>query len=78
MYKDRQHLMELNLQAELLAGQENDLPVYLATYSSQEQIIDVWRTSITEWLPLAFSPRNFGPEFIEYLTNYFRGLGRHQ
>ncbi len=76
MYKDRQHLMELSLQAELLTGQENDVPVYLATYSSQEQITSVWKTSVKEWLPFAFSPRNFGPEFIEYLTNYFRGLGQ--
>lgn len=76
MYKDRQHLMELNLQAELLTGQENDVPVYLATYLGQEQITSLWKTSVKEWLPLAFSPRNFGPEFIEYLTKYFQNLGQ--
>lgn len=76
MYKDRQHLVELNLQAELLTRQENDPPVFLATYDSRKQIVCAWQTSVKEWIPLVFTPRNFGPEFIEYLTNYFRSLGR--
>lgn len=76
MYKDRQHLVELNLQAELLTGKESDPPVFLATYDNKRQVISAWQTSVKEWIPLVFTPRNFGPEFVEYLTNYFRGLGR--
>lgn len=76
MYKDRQHLLELNLQAELLVGKENDPPVFLATYDAQHQVIGIWETSVKEWIPFAFIPSNFGQEFIENLTNYFRGLGQ--
>lgn len=75
MYKDRQHLFELNLQGELLMDQECDPPVYLATYNSQtKKIVSVWRTSVKEWLPLPFSPRNFGQAFVDHLTKYFEGL----
>lgn len=74
MYKDRQHLMELNLQAELLSGEENNPPIFIATYDDQGRVVNVWATSVKEWLPFAFSPRNFGPEFVEYLTKYFQGL----
>lgn len=76
MYKDRQHLVELNLQAELLTRKENDPPVFLATYDNQEQVVGAWQTSVKEWIPLVFTPRNFGPEFIEYLTGYFKNLRR--
>lgn len=76
MYKDRQHLVELNLQAELLTGQENDPPVFIATYDNQGQIVSAWQTSVKEWIPLVFTPSNFGQEFVEHLTEYFRGLGR--
>lgn len=76
MYKDRQHLLELNLQAELTSGKENDPSVFLVTYDNQEQIIGAWQTSVKEWIPLVFTPRNFGPEFVEYLTGYFKNLGR--
>lgn len=76
MYKDRQHLVELNLQAELLSGQENDPPVFLVTYDSQKRVISAWQTSVKEWIPFVFSPRNFGPEFIEYLSGYFKSLVR--
>lgn len=74
MYKDRQHLFELNLQAELLTGKQQNPPVYLATYLDQKTLTGVWKTSVKEWLPMPFSPRNFGPAFIEHLTKYFQGL----
>ena len=76
MYKDRQHLVELNLQAELLVGQENDPPVFLVTHDDKGQVVSARQTSVKEWIPLVFTPRNFGPEFVEHLTNYFRGLRR--
>lgn len=72
MYKDRQHLMELNLQAELMMNQENDPPVFLVTHDD-EKIVNAWQTSVKEWIPSVFTPRNFGPEFVEYLTDYFQG-----
>ena len=78
MYKDRQHLAELNLQAELLDGQKNDPPIFLATYNNHKQIVSVWQTSVKEWIPLVFSPRNFGPEFVKYLTSYFQNLKNNQ
>lgn len=78
MYKDRQHLLELNLQAELLTGEENNPPVFLATYDAQRRVTRAWETSVKEWLPFPFIPRAFGKEFIENLTNYyqFQGHGR--
>jgi cytidine deaminase len=71
MYKDRQHLIELNLQQELLLDEERDPKVYLATHK-QREIIRFWQTSIKEWLPFAFTPRNFGPEFIKRLEKYYQ------
>lgn len=66
MYKDRQHLLELNLQAELLTGREQDPVIYLATSKG-----NVVTTTVKEWLPLPFNPRNFGPEFVNHLTKYY-------
>lgn len=76
MYRDRQHLMELNLQQELLTGVEKDPPVYLLTYDDSG-IVQGWKTSIKQWLPFAFTPRNFGQEAIERLTNYNKKLAKH-
>ncbi len=78
MYKDRQHLLELNLQAELLTGKENDPSVTLATYNAQRQVTAAWQTSVKEWIPFPFIPREFGQEFIENLTNYFQSQGRRR
>jgi len=72
MYKDRQHLLELNFQVELLNGKEVDPPVYLMTYQKDtKNIVAIWKTSVKEWMPDVFTPRNFGPEFVKYLTKYF-------
>jgi len=76
MYKDRQHLLSLNLQAELLAGEENDPPVFLATYDEEHKVTGLWQTSVKQWLPLPFTSRNFGQEHINFLTNYYKGLER--
>ncbi|MDO8520489.1 MAG: hypothetical protein Q7S52_00020 [bacterium] len=72
MYKDRQHLVELNLQQELLSGKEKNPPVYLFTYRNAVEITGVWKTSVKEWIPMVFTPRNFGEEFVKYLTTYFK------
>ncbi|MDA2922482.1 hypothetical protein MYX07_04430 [Patescibacteria group bacterium AH-259-L07] len=71
MYKDRQHLFELNLDAELLLDKEQDPPVYLITYKD-DCITGAWKTSVKEWLPIPFSPRSFGPEFIAHHTEYLK------
>ncbi len=82
MYKDRQHLLELNLQGELMAGEERNPPVHLLTFDAskighfsrllEDALIGAWRTSVKEWLPFPFSPRNFGPEFLKHLTDYYQ------
>ena len=71
MYRDRQHLLEFNLYGELLEGKERDPPVYLVT-TINGQISRVLQTSVKEWLPLPFSPRNFGPEFVRKLEEALR------
>lgn len=90
MYKDRQHLLELNVQAELLLGrdslgreQDQDPPVYLATYDGEfhrrlKKVVvkKLWATSVKEWLPFAFTPKNFGPEFVSHLTKYYQSKPR--
>jgi hypothetical protein len=86
MYKDRQHLMELNLQGELMSGDPRDPQVHLITYdeSNYEKngrlfegaLAGVWTTSVKEWLPFPFSPANFGPEFVKRLTDYYKKKDR--
>jgi len=72
IYKDRQHLMEMTLYTGLL----NDFPeynplVHLATVDPvQGRITGSWRTTVHDWLPLAFSPRAFGPEYLKTLTEW--------
>ena len=72
MYKDRQHLLEFNLQGELVEGNEKDPPVFLVSHDEEGKIVQVGKTSVKEWIPLAFSPANFGDEFVKYLGGYHR------
>lgn len=74
MYKDRQHLLEMNLQGELLSDKERDPIVYLATYNPKSGKTALWKTSVKKWLPLPFSPRNFGPEFVVSLKRYYKNI----
>ena len=83
MYKDRQHLAELVVQAELLSGRECDPDVFLMTYDGEhfrrtKKIVHraTWTTSAKEWIPFVFTPKNFGPEFVEHLTAYYKSKGR--
>lgn len=72
MYKDRQHLHELNLQQELLLEKEINPPVYLVTYKDDgENITGFWHTNVKEWIPMCFSAGKFGPEFTKQLKKYF-------
>ncbi len=63
MYKDRQHLLELNLQQELVMGKEVNPPVYMDGGA-------IWVTSVKQWLPYPFSARNFTD--LEELTKYYK------
>jgi hypothetical protein len=77
MYKDRQHLLELNLEGELVSGKEVDPPVYLINYDVfRYQPVKAWQTSVKEWLPFPFSPLNLGSDFVKYLTTYFQAQSR--
>jgi cytidine deaminase len=72
MYKDRQHLLEFNLQCELLMDKEQDTPVYLATFAPDgKTILDSWQTTVKEWLPFPFYARAFGQEFLDKLKKYY-------
>jgi cytidine deaminase len=58
MYRDRQHLHDFNLQAELVTGREQDPVVYLATVDSN-RVTGLWQTTVKLWLPNPFNPRKF-------------------
>ena len=73
MYKDRQHLLELNLQGELVADREIDPPVYLGTFC-EDTVRNIWRTSVKEWLPFPFTARNFTN--LEEIAAKFKGFDR--
>jgi cytidine deaminase len=76
MYKDRQHLLELNLQQELLLGEDRDPTVFLATYDLHDDHAmgpvagRIWRTTVKEWLPFPFTARNFMD--LGAMTAYFK------
>ncbi len=77
MYKDRQHLLELNFQQECVTGKTSDPLVYLMTYeveSGNPKIKTIRATNVKKWLPYAFSPANFGNEFIEHAKTEFKKL----
>jgi len=78
MYKDRQHLLELNFQQECLVGGKVDPAVYLVTFqeinsSRNFEITKFWRTTVKTWLPYPFTPSAFGQDFIDYATQKFKG-----
>ena len=67
MYRDRQRLLEAALDTELLIGEPCNPEVLLVTVDMFDvsKITGAWRTTVKEWLPFPFSPRNFGSEFLE-------------
>lgn len=76
MYKDRQHLFELNMQQELLSGKKQDPKVYLVSQKERGSIGSVWQTTVKEWLPYSFSAQNFGADFLEELKKYYQEKSR--
>ncbi|MBI4087518.1 MAG: hypothetical protein HY434_01675 [Candidatus Liptonbacteria bacterium] len=72
MYKDRQHLMELNYEGEIVSGTRNDPPVHLVACDGNLDVVGAWETTLEAWLPLPFTPRNFmNPDAME---KYYKGL----
>lgn len=71
MYRDRQRLLSAVIRRELLTGKRYDLPVRLFTHTNGK-LTGAWKTSAEEWLPLPFSPRNFGLEFLGDYTAYLK------
>lgn len=76
MYMDRQHSVEYKLQGELDSGHEKNPPVFLVGHDGKGKVTTVHKTSIDEWLPFAFHPRNFGPEFLQFLGDFYKGRGK--
>lgn len=72
LYRDRQALLAINLDQELLLGQEINPRVTLATYNKQKEIAGVWHTTVKDMLPLPFTPKNFGPDFMAHLKQKTR------
>lgn len=70
-YRDRQCLLEFAIDRELLTGKRYDPPVRLFTHANGK-LTGAWKTSAEEWLPLPFSPRNFGSEFLAGYTAYLK------
>jgi cytidine deaminase len=71
MYKDRQHLLELNLEQELLLGMEYDPTVFLATYDGEDgKPRTIWQTTAKEWLPFPFAAKNFMN--LDAMAEYFK------
>lgn len=70
-YRDRQHLLGYHLRCEAVLGEESDPPVYLFRVSDKK-IVGAWETSVKQWLPHPFSPKNFGVEFMKHFCTYCR------
>jgi hypothetical protein len=64
MYKDRQHLSELNIDGEVLSGKENNPPVHLFTPTR------AWTASLKETLPFPFVVTAFGDDFVNTYRNW--------
>lgn len=62
MYKDRQHLLELNAQAEQFCQAKMDPPVFLFD-SRDGQFVSMYKTNVKQWLPFAFVPQAFNNNF---------------
>ncbi|MEK7618959.1 MAG: hypothetical protein AAB416_01800 [Patescibacteria group bacterium] len=74
LYRDRQCLAEFSLECELVTDKESgNTPVELYTHTEQG-ISGAWTTTLAEWLPLPFTPRSFGQEFLEGYTTYLKNL----
>ncbi|HLD39478.1 MAG TPA: hypothetical protein VJB05_04165 [archaeon] len=63
MYKDRQHLLELNIDGEMLSGQERNPPIFLVSFKNE--VTGMWGARLKETMPFPFMVTAFGDEFID-------------
>lgn len=66
-YRDRQHLLEFHL----ASGKEGKPEIYLFR-TKNKKIVGAWQTDHQEWLPMPFSPTNFGKEFMTGFRAYHK------
>lgn len=72
LYRDRQRVCEFVFECELVTGKSYlELPIQLFTHENNE-LTGAWQTSINEWLPLPFTPRSFGDEFLKRYAAYLK------
>ena len=71
MYRDRQRLLSMVIEKQLLTRRKCDPPVHLFTYLGNS-ITGAWKTTAKKWLPLPFSPLNFGGEFLQNYKKYLK------
>ena len=62
MYKDRQHLLEFNIEVEQFCQKEINPPVFLFD-SRDGQLVNIYKTTIKQWLPIPFLPLAFDNNF---------------
>lgn len=77
MYRDRQRLLEMMVEDELLSEQKNDSYIYLFTHN-RRAVTGAWRTTAKEWLPFPFSPHNFGEKFLRQYKKYLKEKYRRE
>jgi cytidine deaminase len=70
LYKDRQHLLELLIQSEHADTDIIDPPVYLVSHDHEGTVLSCWETRPSRWLPMPFSTRDFGSEFMRHFRLY--------
>lgn len=71
MYRDRQRLLEMVVENELLTGHKIDPYIYLFAHD-RRVVTGAWRTTAKEWLPFPFSPHNFGDKFLRHYKKYLK------
>lgn len=70
-YRERQRLAEFQTIGELTTqGGPLDPPIFLIRVKN-ETITRVWRTSTKAWLPLPFTPKNFGAKALSSIVGYY-------
>lgn len=72
MYRDRQHILEFTQGSQLFNNQQqSNVPIFLISTDSRDEITQIRKTNTDEWLPYPFSPANLGLE-----SELARGFGK--
>ncbi len=70
-YRDRQHLYEMHFRQEIMHEYTADPPIFLFRVAEDGKIRWAWETTVKQWFPLPFSPKNFGADFVEGYAAYY-------